>query len=90
MCGNEEKTREVVNELVGEITPELEELYKEEALRLASKEQASARDRRRRELGKVMSRVNKEDGSKLGRNDKCLCGSGKKFKKCGCWELLNG
>nr|WP_318283143.1 MULTISPECIES: SEC-C metal-binding domain-containing protein [unclassified Ochrobactrum] len=22
------------------------------------------------------------DGSKIGRNDPCFCGSGKKFKKC--------
>jgi len=37
---------------------------------------------------RVMPRVNKDDGTKLGRNDPCPCKSGKKYKNC-CWELLN-
>ena len=30
----------------------------------------------------VRPRLNKQDGSKLGRNDKCPCGSNRKYKKC--------
>lgn len=41
------------------------------------------------EVQRVTARINKKDGSKLGRNDPCLCGSTKKLKKC-CWDLLNG
>ena len=28
------------------------------------------------------SKTVKRDGPKIGRNDKCPCGSGKKYKKC--------
>jgi len=31
---------------------------------------------------KTLSRERKEDGTKIGRNDPCPCGSGKKYKKC--------
>ncbi|HEC30784.1 MAG TPA: preprotein translocase subunit SecA, partial [Candidatus Yonathbacteria bacterium] len=31
----------------------------------------------------VASKPRKEDGTKVGRNDPCPCGSGKKYKKCG-------
>ncbi len=33
-----------------------------------------------KELNKVYNAVNR--GNKVGRNDRCLCGSGKRFKKC--------
>ncbi|NCN27328.1 YchJ family protein [bacterium] len=32
--------------------------------------------------GKVVGEVHKRDEPKVGRNDPCPCGSGKKFKKC--------
>jgi preprotein translocase subunit SecA len=32
--------------------------------------------------GKLESKPRKEDGEKVGRNDPCPCGSGKKYKKC--------
>jgi len=31
----------------------------------------------------VQSKPRKDDGTKIGRNDPCPCGSGKKYKKCG-------
>jgi preprotein translocase subunit SecA len=95
---HEEEAREVVDELEEELSPELEELYKQAAEDLArsevaglpSTDEASARGPGWGGVHKVTGRVNKEDGTKLGRNDPCSCGSGKKFKKCECWELLNG
>ena len=39
-------------------------------------------------LQKVMPTIRKDDGTKLGRNDRCPCNSGKKFKHC-CWDLIN-
>ncbi|MCI0559514.1 MAG: SEC-C domain-containing protein [Nitrososphaera sp.] len=36
----------------------------------------------------VLPRLRKEDGTKLGRNDKCPCNSGRKFKHC-CMSLVN-
>jgi preprotein translocase subunit SecA len=32
--------------------------------------------------GPAKSAAQAPDGSKLGRNDPCWCGSGKKFKRC--------
>jgi preprotein translocase subunit SecA len=32
--------------------------------------------------GEVVETVVKEDRDKIGRNDPCWCGSGKKYKKC--------
>ncbi len=32
--------------------------------------------------GPARSAAQAPDGSKLGRNDPCWCGSGKKFKRC--------
>ena len=32
--------------------------------------------------GKVIERARDEEGKKVGRNDPCPCGSGKKYKKC--------
>ena len=34
------------------------------------------------EVGHVESKPANEEGEKIGRNDPCYCGSGKKFKKC--------
>ncbi len=34
------------------------------------------------ERQKVVSKVKDEQGHKIGRNDPCFCGSGKKYKKC--------
>ena len=33
-------------------------------------------------LQKVVSKEKNEQGEKIGRNDPCFCGSGKKYKKC--------
>ena len=32
--------------------------------------------------GNIITETVKRDGEKIGRNDPCPCGSGKKYKKC--------
>jgi len=34
------------------------------------------------ESGRALSKPKNEEGNKIGRNDPCHCGSGKKYKKC--------
>jgi len=37
---------------------------------------------------KIIQNIQNSGGKlKIGRNDKCLCGSGLKFKRC-CWKLF--
>lgn len=53
----------------------------EEAKKLYESAQASGGEDEKKQPAKS-AEPKKEDGSKVGRNDPCPCGSGKKYKKC--------
>jgi len=42
----------------------------------------SSENTQKQESQPVTNTPRKEDGTKVGRNDPCPCGSGKKYKKC--------
>ena len=86
------KVEKIVAQLLSEVEDEMAHKQREEELaqlqetwRLTGGPQASASQPSSQP---VTSRIDKPDGTKLGRNDKCPCNSGKKFKRC-CWELVN-
>jgi preprotein translocase subunit SecA len=64
----------------------LERLFKVQIQRQEDVEKVSQQERRQRmHMGRTMGEkapTVKRDGRKVGRNDPCPCGSGKKFKQC--------
>jgi len=60
-----------------------EEDVDREALEKRKRQQAEMRlSRGGQEAGQAQQQPLKREGEKIGRNDPCPCGSGKKYKKC--------
>lgn len=60
----------------------LEQQRREEAERLARQQQLSHQPEPMLDVGAVMADMPVHEGRKVGRNDPCPCGSGKKYKQC--------
>ncbi len=60
----------------------LEQQRREEAERLARQQQLSHQPEPMLDVGAVMADMPAHEGRKVGRNDPCPCGSGKKYKQC--------
>jgi preprotein translocase subunit SecA len=59
-----------------------EDLAHDEAIEKRKRQQAEMRLRRGSQASAKQQQPMKREGEKVGRNDPCPCGSGKKYKKC--------